>query len=298
MDVAGHRRRISPLQQRWPSRLWIVCHGQSAGNVAADAAHGAGLAASTSPSGTSTSRLARAGCNRPTPSDAGSPTMPVGERPKTVLTSPYLRAKQTSERIRAAGGLTEAVGPDRRRTPAREGAWHPGRLTQSGVEQLHPEQAEMRRRLGQVLLPYALQRELVRRNPAPPKRPRHGLAAPWRKAGAHRRASSRVLCPPAVEGLEPSGDSAGSRPPPTGRPRRLTTSRSKAMNACGTPSRPRIGGRRSRTGTPPRFPVVPQATQEASLGPQEPRHVPRGLAVRVRPLQDARRATDDTSAGA
>jgi hypothetical protein len=33
-----------PMQQRWPSRLWIVRHGESAGNVAADAAHGASLA--------------------------------------------------------------------------------------------------------------------------------------------------------------------------------------------------------------------------------------------------------------
>ncbi|MGN7127371.1 hypothetical protein [Methylorubrum thiocyanatum] len=32
------------MQQRWPSQLWIVRHGESAGNVAADAAHGASLA--------------------------------------------------------------------------------------------------------------------------------------------------------------------------------------------------------------------------------------------------------------
>jgi probable phosphoglycerate mutase len=29
--------------QRWPERLWIVRHGESAGNVARDAAHAAGL---------------------------------------------------------------------------------------------------------------------------------------------------------------------------------------------------------------------------------------------------------------
>ena len=28
---------------RWPERLWLVRHGQSAGNVARDAAHAAGL---------------------------------------------------------------------------------------------------------------------------------------------------------------------------------------------------------------------------------------------------------------
>ena len=32
------------MLQRWPSRIWIVRHGESAGNVARDAAHEAGLA--------------------------------------------------------------------------------------------------------------------------------------------------------------------------------------------------------------------------------------------------------------
>jgi len=40
-------RRVRDLadieQQRWPARLWVVRHGQSAGNVARDAAHAAGL---------------------------------------------------------------------------------------------------------------------------------------------------------------------------------------------------------------------------------------------------------------
>ena len=31
------------MRQRWPERLWIVRHGESAGNVARDAADAAGL---------------------------------------------------------------------------------------------------------------------------------------------------------------------------------------------------------------------------------------------------------------
>lgn len=31
------------MQQRWPQRLWIVRHGESAGNVARDAAYAAGV---------------------------------------------------------------------------------------------------------------------------------------------------------------------------------------------------------------------------------------------------------------
>lgn len=32
------------MQQQWPRTVWIVRHGQSAGNVARDAAEAAGLA--------------------------------------------------------------------------------------------------------------------------------------------------------------------------------------------------------------------------------------------------------------
>ena len=32
------------MQQTWPDALWVVRHGESAGNVARDAAHEAGLA--------------------------------------------------------------------------------------------------------------------------------------------------------------------------------------------------------------------------------------------------------------
>ena len=31
------------MKSRWPSRLWIVRHGESAGNVARDLAHASGL---------------------------------------------------------------------------------------------------------------------------------------------------------------------------------------------------------------------------------------------------------------
>jgi len=31
------------MEQKWPQHLWIVRHGQSAGNVARDAAEAAGL---------------------------------------------------------------------------------------------------------------------------------------------------------------------------------------------------------------------------------------------------------------
>jgi hypothetical protein len=36
--------KVETMQQRWPDRLWVVRHGESAGNVAREAAHAAGLA--------------------------------------------------------------------------------------------------------------------------------------------------------------------------------------------------------------------------------------------------------------
>src|SRR3954452_20538739 len=88
------------MNQRWPERLWIVRHGESAGNVARDAAHAAGLShidiadrdvdVPLSPRGVEQSEALAAWFGR----------MSVEERPEIVLTSPYVRARQTAERLR------------------------------------------------------------------------------------------------------------------------------------------------------------------------------------------------------
>ncbi|GAN46183.1 histidine phosphatase family protein [Methylobacterium radiotolerans] len=137
------------MQQRWPSRLWIVRHGESAGNVAADAAHGAGLDRIDIAERDVDVPLSARGELQADAVGRWFARMPVEERPETALTSPYLRARQTSERIRAAGGLTEGAPDslvDERLREKELGILD--RLTRMGVEQLYPEQAEMRRRLG------------------------------------------------------------------------------------------------------------------------------------------------------
>src|SRR5206468_10288252 len=75
--------------------------------------------------------------------------MPVETRPDVLLVSPYLRARQTAERIRLQGGLTpDPVGPiaDERLREKEFGVLD--RLTRLGIEQEYPEQAEFRRLLG------------------------------------------------------------------------------------------------------------------------------------------------------
>ncbi|MGE8130447.1 histidine phosphatase family protein [Methylobacterium sp. NPDC080182] len=137
------------MQQRWPSRLWIVRHGESAGNVAADAAHGARLARIDIAERDVDVPLSARGEQQADAVGRWFADFPAAERPGTVLTSPYLRAKQTADRIRATGGLAQdAPDPlvDERLREKELGILD--RLTRTGVEELHPEQAEMRRRLG------------------------------------------------------------------------------------------------------------------------------------------------------
>jgi broad specificity phosphatase PhoE len=132
----------------WPAQLIVVRHGQSAGNVARDAAHEA-LA----------DRIALTNRDADVPlSDLGREQaralghwfsqMPDDERPEVLLSSPYLRALQTAELFRAAGG----AGADRaicfdERLREKEFGILDG-LTTSGVGNVFPDQAEFRRLLG------------------------------------------------------------------------------------------------------------------------------------------------------
>ncbi|MGU3538053.1 histidine phosphatase family protein [Methylobacterium sp. A54F] len=137
------------MQQRWPSRLWIVRHGESAGNVAAEAAHGARLARIDIAERDVDVSLSARGEQQADAVGRWFADMPSDNRPETVLTSPYLRARQTADRIRIAGGLApDALKHvvDERLREKELGILD--RLTRTGVEQLHPEQAEMRHRLG------------------------------------------------------------------------------------------------------------------------------------------------------
>jgi broad specificity phosphatase PhoE len=136
-------------KQRWPQVLWIVRHGESAGNVARDEADAAGLPVidlavrdvdvPLSPLG----ELQAAALGR------WFAAMPDDERPGVLLTSPYLRARRTAEIIRDQGALaSDASGMvvDERLREKEFGVLD--RLTRVGIQERHPEQAEFRRLLG------------------------------------------------------------------------------------------------------------------------------------------------------
>jgi broad specificity phosphatase PhoE len=139
---------MGEIVNRWPERLWLVRHGQSAGNVARDAAHEAGL-----------ERIAIS------MRDVDVPLSTLGKRqadalgrwfaqgsghgqPDVILASTYLRARETARRFRDAGGADpdEPVCADERLREKEFGILDG--LTTSGVAAQLPDQAEFRRLLG------------------------------------------------------------------------------------------------------------------------------------------------------
>lgn len=137
------------MQQRWPDRLWIVRHGESAGNVARDAAHAGRLARIDIQHRDVDVPLSPLGEQQSASLGRWFAAMPAGERPDVLLVSPYLRARQTAGAIVEVGGLApDAASPvaDERLREKEFGILD--RLTRWGIEQEHPEQAELRRLVG------------------------------------------------------------------------------------------------------------------------------------------------------
>jgi broad specificity phosphatase PhoE len=129
--------------------LWIVRHGQSAGNVARDAADAAGLARIAIADRDMDVALSDLGHEQARALGRWFATLAAEERPCTVMSSPYLRAVQTSQAIREVGGLVEPSRKfcvDERLREKEFGVLD--RLTRHGIEIQFPEQAEFRRLLG------------------------------------------------------------------------------------------------------------------------------------------------------
>jgi 2,3-bisphosphoglycerate-dependent phosphoglycerate mutase len=137
------------MEQRWPNTLWIVRHGQSAGNVARDAADAAGLGRIDIADRDMDVALSQLGEEQADALGRWLASLPPDERPRTLMTSPYRRAIQTSQRIRDAGGMSTPDNKfciDERLREKEFGVLD--RLTRVGIEAQFPDQAEFRRLLG------------------------------------------------------------------------------------------------------------------------------------------------------
>jgi broad specificity phosphatase PhoE len=136
-------------RQNWPERLWLVRHGQSQGNVARDAADEAGSHEIDIDVRDVDVPLSKLGFEQAEAAGRWFADLPRHERPEIILSSPYVRARQTAEAICKAGAL--AGGPARtiidERLREREfGIFD--RLTTIGIRERFPEEAAHRRRLG------------------------------------------------------------------------------------------------------------------------------------------------------
>ena len=137
------------MRRRWPSRLWLVRHGQSAGNVARAAAVEAGHGMIDIAVRDMDVPLSALGCRQAEAVGHWFARQPAEERPEALLCSPYLRARQTAEAICRAGGIcggADGLILDERLREREFGIFD--RLTARGIRDKYPEQAEHRALLG------------------------------------------------------------------------------------------------------------------------------------------------------
>lgn len=133
----------------WPTKLWLIRHGQSAGNLARDAAHAAGHGKINLDMRDADVPLSDLGVEQSEALGVWFAGFPPEERPEVVLVSPYVRARQTARAIADQGGLAGAdvaICTDERLREREFGVLD--RLTTAGIMERFPEQAEARRLLG------------------------------------------------------------------------------------------------------------------------------------------------------
>lgn len=133
---------------RWPSRLWVVRHGQSAGNVARDAAHAEGMLRIDLSLRDVDVPLSELGERQAQALGRWFAAGEESERPENILCSPYVRARETAMLFREAGGAPsdEPICGDERLREKEFGILDG--LTTRGIIADEPQQAEFRRLLG------------------------------------------------------------------------------------------------------------------------------------------------------
>lgn len=136
------------MPQRWPDHLWIVRHGESSGNVARHAATAAGLAVIDIPERDVDVPLSALGHEQAEALGRWFAAMAAERKPTLLLTSPYLRTRQTASIIVSAGGVDGSASTcvDERLREKEFGILD--RLTSVGIEQRYPDQAVLRTRVG------------------------------------------------------------------------------------------------------------------------------------------------------
>lgn len=130
-----------------PQRLWIVRHGESAGNVALRTAEAEGLHTIAVGGRDADVPLSPLGERQAAALGAWFAEQPPDERPTVIISSPYVRARETARILSAQAGLGGIpFHLDERLREKEFGALN--RLTKAGIAATLPEQAELRQTLG------------------------------------------------------------------------------------------------------------------------------------------------------
>jgi broad specificity phosphatase PhoE len=136
----------APGSDRWPRALWLVRHGESAGNVARDLAEAQGLPMLDVATRDMDVPLSETGTEQAATLGRWMGGLPAGEQPTVTIASPYVRAVDTARLALDGAGLPQAVLLDERLREREFGILD--RLTKAGITQRFPEQAAARAFLG------------------------------------------------------------------------------------------------------------------------------------------------------
>jgi broad specificity phosphatase PhoE len=136
-------------QQQWPQVLWVTRHGQSAGNVARDAAEAAGHSLIDIEFRDIDTPLSALGAEQSRSLGRWFGQLPEDAQPTVVLCSPYVRARETARLIIEEAGL--ALAPKSLRFDERLREKEFGvldRLTRHGIAHKFPDLNEQRGHVG------------------------------------------------------------------------------------------------------------------------------------------------------
>ena len=137
------------MKEQWPQTLWIVRHGQSAGNVARDAAEAGGLPAIDIAERDIDVPLSPLGREQSIALGHWFGELPSERRPQVILCSPYVRARQTAHLILEGAGISHdhiRLRFDERLREKEFGILD--RLTVHGIRQKYPELSDQRSHVG------------------------------------------------------------------------------------------------------------------------------------------------------
>lgn len=138
------------MNLQWPSLLWIARHGQSAGNVARDAAEAAGLPLIDIQFRDIDTPLSDLGMEQSRALGRWFAGLRPQERPQVVLASPYVRARDTARLVMEEAGWRPGrevrLRVDERLREKEFGILD--RLTKHGIKQNHPELDAQRTHVG------------------------------------------------------------------------------------------------------------------------------------------------------